>query len=80
MKIKNINVLGNTYRLFELNINGKLICVAEEKLEDFIQSCIDNEKYHFVENIDEMYEIYIPQEIADTENEKDIILSVLDII
>ena len=80
MRIEKITLNGNEFRLFYVEIENEEICVAEEKLENFIQDCIEKELYHFVENVDEMYSIYIPQEVADTENESEIKESIMDII
>ena len=80
MTISKVVINDVTYRLFHLTIDGKHLCVAEEKLEKYIQKCIDEDAYHKVEWIDNQYGYYVSQDIADTENEEQIKQSVLDII
>lgn len=80
MTIEYVSVNDFEYRLFHLTINGKVYCCAEEKLDNFIEECIENNQYHFVSHIDERYEYVVPQEIADTENDEEIIESIADVI
>lgn len=80
MQIEKIMLEGNEFRLFHVFINNESFIVAEEKLENYIQQMIENDRYHIVQHIDEMYAIYIPQEVADTENEESIIQSVNDVL
>lgn len=80
MEIEKINLNGHEFRMFRVLINNESFLVAEEKLEEYIQEMIEQERYHEVENIDTMYAIYIPQEVADTENEVEIIKSVIDVL
>lgn len=67
-----------TYRLFHICIGNERICVAEEKLEKHIKECIDNKVYDMIVGIDDRYAYYVPQDIADTENEEEIVESVVD--
>lgn len=78
--IEYISVNDTEYRLFHLTIDGKEYCCAEEKLDKFIEKCIENNQYHNVSYIDERYEYVVPQEIADTENDEEIIESIADVI
>lgn len=80
MEIEKIKLNGHEFRMFRVLINDESFLVAEEKLENYIQQMIEQERYHEVENIDTMYAIYIPQEVADTENEVEIIKSVIDVL
>lgn len=80
MEIESVSLMGKNYRLFHLNINGNPVCVAEEKLENLIQDCIEKDLYHLVQYVDERYGYYVSQDIADTENEESIKKSVIDII
>ena len=80
MQIEKIMLEGNEFRLFHVVINNETYVVGEEKLEKYIQQMIANDRYHFVQHVDEMYGMYIPQEVADTENEESIIQSVSDVL
>lgn len=80
MDIIKIEIDGRTFRMFNLEIKGTMMNIAEENLEQFIQDCIENEQYHKVRHIDEQYGYYVPQEVADTENEDDIRESIEDVI
>ena len=79
MRIEKTTINGREFRLFYVTIEDREICVAEERLNTFIEECIFCDKYHFVENIDNMYEYYIPQDIADGENEQEILISIKSI-
>lgn len=52
--------------------------VAEERLNQYIEECIEEGLYHEVRDIDELYNYYVPQEIADTLDENEIRNSVED--
>lgn len=80
MEIEKIKLNGHEFRLFHVFINNETYIVAEEKLENYIQEMIENDHYHFVQHIDELYAMYIPQNVADTENEKNIIQSISDVL
>lgn len=80
MEIEEITVMGDTYRLFRLVINDEVYCIAEEKLELLIQRLIDEDKYNEVRHIDGMYGYYMPQHIADTEDEQTITEYMLNVI
>lgn len=80
IEIEKIKLNGHEFRMFRVLINNESFLVAEGKLEEYIQEMIEQERYHEVENIDTMYAIYIPQEVADTENEVEIIKSVIDVL
>lgn len=80
MEIEEITAMGDTYRLFRLVINDEVYCIAEEKLELLIQRLIDEDKYNEVRHIDGMYGYYMPQHIADTEDEQTITEYMLDVI
>lgn len=76
-----ITLDGVDYKVFYITIKGKEICVAEEKLNDYILECIDNNTYtNRIIAVDEMFGYVVPQEFADSENEEDIVKSITDII
>lgn len=80
MEIINKKLHGKNFKLFELSICGKEIIVAEEKLNVYIEKCIDNGEYdNEVQNLDLMFGYYVPQEIADTLNEDKIKKSIEDV-
>ena len=78
MKIIEISIHNLQFRLFELEIRGKMETVAEERLNQYIEECIEEGLYHEVRDIDELYNYYVPQEIADTLDENEIRNSVED--
>lgn len=78
MKIIEISIHNLQFRLFELEIRGKMETVAEERLNQYIEECIEAGLYHEVRDIDELYNYYVPQEIADTLDENEIRNSVED--
>jgi hypothetical protein len=80
MEIQKIKLNDETYRLFHISIDDKHLCVAEEKLEKYIQNCIEDDTYHKVEWVDELYGYYVDQTIADAEDEEKIIQSIIDIV
>lgn len=80
MDIIKIEIDGRTFRMFNLEIKGVFMNVAEEDLNQYIEDCIEHERYHKVQHIDEQYGYYVPQEVADTENEDDIRESIEDVI
>ena len=68
------------FRLFHIKIDNKNYCVAEERLNTFIEQQIENNHYHIVENIDDRYNYFVLQEIADTENEEYILQSIKEVL
>lgn len=80
MEIKTIEYNGAQYLIFIINIGGQYYSCAEEKLDNLIVEHIENDMYHLVEHIDDMYGYVVPQEIADTQNENEIIESIKDAI
>ena len=80
MEIIKKKLNGKTFKLFKLQICGKEQIVAEEKLNKYIEKCIDNGMYdNEVQMADFMYNYYVPQEIAKTLNEDDIRKSIEDV-
>jgi hypothetical protein len=77
-RVKSFN--GEEFKLFHILIEDAPYCVAEERLESHIKKCIESNKYHLVESIDERYGYYIPQEIADTNDEEKIKESLCDVL
>lgn len=80
METLKINLNNNVYRIFFVEINGSTIGIAEEKLEKYISQCIENGHYEEVCDVDSKYLYYVPQEIADSENENEIIESIKDVL
>lgn len=75
-----VEIDSQEYRLFEVNIgNGIVVTCAEEKLDNKIQEKIEQERYHEIRHIDEMYGYVIPQDVLDTNDEQDIIDSIVDV-
>lgn len=76
-----VKIREEDYLLFEITVfkntpNQKTILVAEERLEERIRKAIEQEDHQSVEDIDGMYEYYVPQEIADDAQEWEIIDSI----
>ena len=76
-----VKIREEDYFLFEITVfkdtpNQKTILVAEERLEERIRKAIEQEDHQSVKDIDEMYEYYVPQEIADDGQEWEIIDSI----
>lgn len=76
-----VKIREEDYYLFEITVfkdtpNQKTILVAEERLEERIRKAIEQEDDQSVKDIDGMYEYYVPQEIADDEQEWEIIDSI----
>ena len=72
MDIIKIEIDGRTFRMFNLEIKGVFMNVAEEDLNQYIEDCIENERYHKVQHIDEQYSFVVAQCIADLEDEEEI--------
>lgn len=81
MEIEKVDIDNVTYRLFHIEIYGTIHCIAEEKLEKYIQKYLENNQYGgIVERIDNRYGYYVSQDIADTEDESKIKQSVIEIM
>lgn len=72
MDIIKVELDGRTFRMFNLEIKGVSMNIAEENLDQYIQDCIENERYHKVQHIDEQYAFVVAQCIADLEDEDEI--------
>lgn len=72
---KEIVVLnGLEFRLFHVVFNGEEVCVGEEKLNEYIEWCIEHDLYYGdVRAVDERFSYYVAQSVADTECEKEIV-------
>ena len=55
MDIIKVELDGRTFRMFNLEIKGVPMNIAEENLDQYIQDCIENDQYHKVSHIDEQY-------------------------
>lgn len=81
MKIIDKHINGHIFKLFEISIGHQVLIVAEERLNQYIEKCIENNEYvDEIVDIDSLYSYYIPQEIADTLNEEEIVASIKDVI
>lgn len=81
MKIIDKYINGHIFKLFEISIGHQVLIVAEERLNQYIEKCIENNEYvDEIVDIDSLYSYYIPQEIADTLNEEEIVASIKDVI
>ena len=69
MDIIKIEIEGRTFRMFNLEIKGVPMNIAEEELDNFIQECDENDQYDKVSHIDEQYPFVVSQCIADLEDE-----------
>lgn len=69
MDIIKVELDGKTFRMFNLEIKGVPMNIAEENLDQYIENCIENERYHKVQHIDETYPFVVAQCIADLEDE-----------
>jgi len=72
MDIIKIEIDGRTFRMFNLEIKGTMMNIAEENLDQFVQDCIENDQYYKVQHIDEQYPFVVDQCIADLEDEEEI--------
>lgn len=69
---------GKKYKIFNLLICGKYLNVASYELESKMQQMIENERYHEVRHIDELYRYSLPLEV-DESNEDEIRESIEDV-
>ena len=65
--------------MFELNILGTPTMVASYDLNEKLNEMIEQERYHEIRHIDEMYGYYLPQEVDETD-EREMIESIEDVI
>lgn len=79
MDILEFVIDGKTYKMFELNILGTPTMVASYDLNEKLNEMIEQERYHEIRHIDEMYGYYLPQEVDETD-EKEMIESIEDVI
>ena len=80
MDIIKVELNGRTFRMFNLEIKGVFMNIAEENLDQYIQDCIEQDQYHKVSHIDEQYPFVVAQCIADLEDEDLIRDEIEDII
>jgi hypothetical protein len=79
MEILEFVIDGKTYKMFELNILGTPTMVASYDLNEKLNEMIEQERYHEIRHIDEMYGYYLPQEVDETD-EREMIESIEDVI
>ena len=79
MEIIKVKIDGRVYELYSLTILGKEVTVASYKLNRKLEKMIEQERYHEIKHIDEMYDYFLPKEVDHTdENEiRDSIESVM---
>lgn len=76
-----VNINGTEYKLFHIEVNGEPMCVGEQKLNDHILDCLENNTYTGkLVAVDERIPYFVEQEIADTENEEAIVKHILELI
>ena len=78
MEIITYNIDNKEYKMFVLPILGKLTNVASYALNKKIEKMIEQDRWHEVCNIDNMYEYYLPQEVDETD-EREMIESIEDV-
>lgn len=81
MNIHKAKIGNSEFRLFEIIVfkgtrNERTVLVAEEKLDKKIESMIKKGQYHHVKEIDDKYNYWVPQDIADDECEFEIVDSI----
>jgi hypothetical protein len=74
MRTEIVELNGQEFKLFYVMFDNEEICVAEEKLDNYIEECIENDLYYGkVRAVDEMYAYCVAQCVADTDDEQEII-------
>lgn len=81
MNIHKAKIGNSEFRLFEIVVfkgtrNERTVLVAEERLDKKIESMIKKGQYHHVKDIDDKYNYWVPQDIADDECEFEIVDSI----
>lgn len=79
-----VNLYGKTYTLFRFTVfpgtpHEQTVTAAEYALNALIEDCIQKDRYHEVQAVDEMYGYVLPEEI-DTNNDHDIRESIEDVV
>ena len=79
-----VNLYGKTYTLFRFKVfpgtpHEQTVTAAEHALDSLIEDCIQRNRYHEVQAVDEMYGYVLPEEI-DTTNDHDIRESIEDVV
>ena len=81
MQILKVKIGKKEYRLFEIVVfkntkHEQTVMVAEERLNRRIEQAINQEQYHKVQKIDDLFGYWVPQDIANDEIETEIIDSI----
>lgn len=90
MEIINVTIKGELFRVYAVTYLGRKVNVAEPKLEDAIQGCINNNEYCYdvasiegkacsVEDVSDLYYYVYGDEDNDNPTEQDIIDSISDV-
>ena len=60
MKIIDKYINGHIFKLFEISIGHQVLIVAEERLNQYIEKCIENNEYvDEIVDMDSLYSYYI---------------------
>jgi hypothetical protein len=78
MEIKTFIIDKKKYKMFILPILGKQTHVASYALNRKIEKMIEQDRWHEVRDIDNLYEYYLPKEVDETD-EREIIESIEDV-
>ena len=70
---------GQPYRMLTLEIKGELTNVATHSLNKKLNEMIEQERYHEIKYIDEMYGYYLPEEVDETD-EREVRESIEDVM
>lgn len=78
MEIKTFIIDKKKYKMFVLPILGKQTNVASYALNRKIEKMIEQDRWHEVMDIDNLYEYYLPKEVDETD-EREMIESIEDV-
>ena len=67
MEIIKVKIGGREYELYSLTILGKQVTVASYKLNRKLEKMIEQERYHEIKHIDEMYDYFLPKDVDHTD-------------
>ena len=70
---------GQPYRMLTLEIKGELTNVATHSLHKKLSEMVEQERYHEIKYIDDMYGYYLPEEVDETD-EREVRESIEDVM
>lgn len=70
MEIIKVKIDGREYELYSLNILGRDVTVASYKLNRKLDKMIEQERYHEIKHIDDMYYYFLPKEVDHTDEDE----------